>query len=438
MGLFNPLKEHAKYRGKIQVLSKVPIQSLHDFSVWYTPGVALPCLEIFKNAVKAYSYTNKSNSIAIMTNGTRVLGLGNIGPGAGLPVMEGKALIFKILGDVDAFPLCIRAPDAASFVSVARAVEPSFGGINLEDIESPVCFEINDELVNLLDIPVFHDDQHGTSVVVLAALINAMKVVGKKLAEAKVVVLGAGSAGYGVSKLLLRGGVVSKNLVVVDSKGVIYASREDLGKNKWKLELAALSNLGGFRGNFVEALVGADVLIAVSKPGPGTITTEMVKRMASDSIVFACANPNPEIMPDDAKKGGARIVATGLSSYPNQVNNSLVFPAMFRGMLDVWARRINDDMKIAAASEIAKVAESQLSEDYILPTMEDQEVFPREAMAVGKAAQDSDVARLRVDPNEIYEKTKLRLERYRKIIDYMSKEDLFPTIYPNLLNGTTI
>jgi malate dehydrogenase (oxaloacetate-decarboxylating) len=429
----DPLKEHAHYRGKIQVLSKVPIRSLGDFSLWYTPGVAVPCKEIFKDPIKAYTYTNKGNSIAIMTNGTRILGLGNIGPAGGLPVMEGKALIFKALGDVDAFPLCVQASDPQYFVSIAKALEPSFGGINLEDIESPACFQINDELVDSMDIPVFHDDQHGTGVVVLGGLINALKIVGKRLSEVRVVVLGAGSAGYGISKLLLKGGVTPKNMVVVDSSGALYRSREDLITNKWKQELAASTNQAEFSGGIAEALVGADVLIAVSRPVPGTVRPEMISRMASDAIVFACANPCPEILPKDAKKGGARVVATGLSTCPNQVNNSLAFPAIFRGMLDVWARRINDAMKIAAAIELARVAEESLDEEHILPTMQDRELYPREAAVVGRAAQESGVARRRVDPDEIYETTKARLAVYRKLLDYMLKEDLFPTTYPQAI-----
>ena len=409
----DPLVEHSHYKGKVEILPKVPIRGLQDFSIWYTPGVALPSMEIFRDKEKAYVYTNKGNSVAILSNGTRVLGLGRIGPDAGLPVMEGKALLFKFLGDVDAFPLCIKADDAKTFVGIAKALEPSFGGINLEDIESPSCFEINDELIKSMEIPVFHDDQHGTAVVVLAGILNSMKVVGKKISESRITVMGAGAAGYAISKLLVKAGADAKNFLVSDSVGILHLGREDIQRNRWKRELASLTNTKGLSGSLFDAIEGSDVLIAASKPGPNTVTPEMIKSMSADSIVFACSNPTPEIMPEAAKRAGARIVATGRSDYPNQVNNSLGFPAIFRGMLDVGAKSINDAMKISAAKAIASVAEEEkgIGEDHILPTMNDIELPPREAAAVGRAANETGIARIRVNPDDIYETTKTRLQR---------------------------
>jgi len=427
----NLLEAYSRYRGKIEALVKVPVKNLQDFSLWYTPGAATPSMAIFNDKPKAYEYTGKGNSVAIISNGTRVLGLGKIGPDAGLPVMEGKALIFKILGDVDAFPLCIKAEDVPSFVAVARALEPSFGGVNLEDIESPSCFEINEKLIESMEIPVFHDDQHGTSVVVLAGILNALKVVGKKLSRSKIVVMGGGAAGYAVSKLLIKAGADSRKLLVGDSCGVIHPGRKDL--NRWKRELSTITNTSSFSGSIQAALDGADALIAVSKPGPGIVSPEMVETMACDPIVFACANPIPEIMPNDAKKAGARIVATGRSDFSNQVNNSLCFPAVFRGMLDVGARKVNDEMKIAAAKSIATVAEERgIDEEHVLPPMDDCELYPREAAAIGEAAIRTNVARLKVRPDEIYEVTKARLQRYQKILHFIDRHGLYPVIYPSV------
>jgi malate dehydrogenase (oxaloacetate-decarboxylating) len=397
------LKYHEVYHGKIEVIPKCSLRSFNDFSVWYTPGVAEPCKIIKDDLNKVYEYTNKWNNVAIITDGTRVLGLGDIGPEASLPVMEGKALLFKFLGGVDAFPICLSTTDPNEIVKVANWIQPSFGGVNLEDIAQPKCFKILHELRETLKIPVWHDDQQGTGTVVLAGLINALKVVNKKINAVQIALIGAGAAGIAIANIITKAGVNPSNLIIVDSKGILHPDRVDLQeeKKKWALK----TNKEGRMGNLNEAMRDADVCIAVSRPGPKVITEEMIKKMADNPIVFACANPIPEIWPWEAKQAGAKIVATGRSDFPNQINNSLGFPGIFRGALDVRAKTITDEMCIAAAYEIAKIAEEKgLSEDYIIPSMEEFEVYPREASAVAAKAVEENIARLKLSRKEAYEK----------------------------------
>lgn len=408
------MKYHPFYKGKIQTALKCPVRSYDDFAIWYTPGVAEPCKAIQKDVDLVFEYTNRANTVAIITDGTRVLGLGNIGPEAGLPVMEGKALLFKYLGGVDAFPIALATKDAEKIIEVVKALEPSFGGINLEDIEKPKCFYILERLRQEMRIPVWHDDQQGTATVTVAAFINAVKFVGKRISDVIVTLIGAGAANIAIARLLIAYGVPPGNLRLVDSKGILYAEREDVDKlqfqDRWKYEMAIKTNKDRVVGGIPESLKGADVCIAMSKPGPGVIKKEWVTAMAEDSIVFACANPVPEIWPWEAKEAGAKIVATGRSDFPNQVNNSLGFPGIFRGALDVRAYTITDEMCLAAAEELARLAEERgLSEDYILPTMEDWEVYPREATVVAMKAIEQGVARIKKSREEIYE------EAYRKI-----------------------
>ena len=383
------LKLHNEWKGKIEVISRVPVQTKEDLSLAYTPGVAQPCLEIQKDPEKSYELTRRHNLCAVITDGSAVLGLGDIGPEAGMPVMEGKCVLFKSFGDVDAFPLCVRTKDVDEFVNTVALISGSFGGINLEDIASPRCFEIERKLKEKTDIPIFHDDQHGTAVITLAGLHNALKVVGKKLEEVRIVTSGAGAAAIAIVKLLLSAG--AKNVVMCDRKGAIYKGRE--GLNWIKEEMAEVTNLERRAGSLADMLAGADVFIGVS--APGTVTTEMVRTMNRDAIVFACANPTPEIFPDDAKAGGAAVVSTGRSDFPNQINNVLAFPGIFRGALDVRARDINDAMKIAAAKAIASyVTDDKLSADYIIPSALDKSVASAVAKAVAQAARDTGVARI--------------------------------------------
>jgi len=403
---------HKKYSGKIEIINKVPLRTADDLSLAYTPGVADACMEIVAHKELAYDYTSKANLIAVVTDGSRVLGLGNIGP-AGLPVMEGKSLLFKMFGGVDAFPICLGTQDQDQIVQAVEWLAPSFGGINLEDIDAPKCFYVHEKLMAKLDIPVFHDDQQGTAVVIAAGLINALKVVGKKIGQTQVSMIGAGAAGLATCKLLMEMGVKGKNIFLVDSKGVLYDGRG--GMDPWKERLAKVTNREKRTGGIMEAMKGTDAVIALSKPGPGVITKEMVQAMASNSIVFALANPVPEIWPEDAKAAGAKVVATGRSDFPNQVNNQLGFPAIFRGVLDVRAKTINVEMQIAAARAIAKVAERKgLSEGYIIPLATDVSVVPREAAAVAKAAMDTGVARIKVDPKEIAKKAAKWLKMSRR------------------------
>ena len=420
------MKYHPFYQGKIEIVSKVPVDSFDDFAIWYTPGVADPCKEIQKNPERVYDYTNKWNSIAIVTDGTRVLGLGDIGPEAGLPVMEGKSLLFKYLGGVDAYPICLGTKRPEEIENAVRWLQPSFGGINLEDISQPKCFDILDALKRDLRIPVWHDDQQGTGTVVCAGLINALKVVGKKISTASIGMLGAGAANIAVARIIMEAGVLPGNIIMVDSKGILNRERIELEEEyhaKWQIALK--TNSEGRTGGLKEAVKGADVLIAMSTPGPGVIPKEIVSAMANDSIIFACANPIPEIWPWEAKEAGARIVATGRSDFPNQVNNSLGFPGIFRGTLDVRARMISDEMCIAAANELAKIAEeSGIDEDRILPSMSNWEVFPREAAAVGAEAVGQGLTRLKPTRRELYDRAKTIIGHARKSTDLLMRKGL--------------
>ena len=383
------LRLHKEWKGKVEVISRVPVENAVDLSLAYTPGVAQPCLEIQKDINKSYELTRRHNLCAVITDGSAVLGLGDIGPEAGMPVMEGKCVLFKSFGDVDAFPLCVKTKDVDEFVRTVALISASFGGINLEDIAAPRCFEIERKLKAVTDVPIFHDDQHGTAVITLAGLTNALKVVGKKKEDVKVVTSGAGSAAVAIVKLLLAAGFA--NITMCDRKGAIYKGRE--GLNWIKEEMAEVTNPEGKKGSLADVLVGADVFIGVS--APGTVTTEMVRTMNKDAIVFACANPTPEIFPEDAKAGGAAIVATGRSDYPNQVNNVLAFPGIFRGTFDVRASDINEEMKMAAAKALAEmIPEEELGTERIIPYAFDRRVGPAVAKAVAQAAIDSGVARI--------------------------------------------
>ena len=383
------IQKHAEWKGKIEVITRAPVASKHDLSVAYTPGVAEPCLEISENVDLSYKYTRRHNLVAVVTDGTAVLGLGDIGPEAGMPVMEGKCALFKAFGDVDAFPLCIRSKDVDEIVNTVALLAGSFGGVNLEDISAPRCFEIEKKLKERCDIPIFHDDQHGTAVLTLAGLTNALKIVGKKIEDISVVVNGAGAAATAITKLLISRGL--KDVVLCDRTGAIYQGREKL--NSAKEEIAAITNQKMKKGSLKDVIVGADVFIGVS--APGVLTAEMVATMAKDPIVFACANPTPEILPDEAKKAGVAVMATGRSDFPNQVNNVLAFPGIFRGALDVRASDINDEMKIAAANAIAGVvSDEELNPEYILPDAFDPRVGKAVAEAVAEAARKSGVARI--------------------------------------------
>ena len=412
---------HGFYRGKVGTNIKVPITSLSDFSYWYTPYVADVCRAIQADEHRQYELTNKSNLVAVVTDGTRILGLGDIGPKAGMPVMEGKALIFKYLGDVDAFPICLGTKDADQIVQAVRWIAPTFGGINLEDIDSPKCFQVLQDLQKQLDIFVWHDDQQGTATVILAGLINALKVAGKKIGEIQTTILGAGAAGIPTARLLIEAGAKRENIMMVDSKGILYTGRGDL--DKWKAGIAKITNGDQRIGGTEDAMKGSDVVIGISKPGPGVITKEMVKSMATDPIVFALANPSPEILPSEAKEAGAKVVATGRSDFPNQVNNSIGFPAILRGALDVHAKTINTEMMIEAATEVAKFAEEKgISEDYIVPRMTELEMYPREAAAIARAAIRTGTARVKVDPKKIQEDTLNRIMANKRINELLMKE----------------
>jgi len=383
------LKLHEKHLGKLEIASKVKIETKEDLALAYTPGVAEPCRKIYENEENVYKYTAKGNIVAVVTDGTAILGLGDIGPKAGLPVMEGKAILFKEFANVDAFPICLDTKDVDEIVSTIQLISPGFGGINLEDISAPRCFEVEEKLKKVLDIPVFHDDQHGTAIVVLAGLINATKVVGKNLQDLKVVVNGAGSAGTAIAKLLLSSGV--KNIIVCDKVGILYRGMEKI--DDAKTALTEITNPENIKGNLSDALIDADVFIGVS--APGIVSQQMVKSMNKDSIVFGMANPTPEIMPDEAKEAGAKVVGSGRSDYPNQVNNVLVFPGLFRGALDVRAKEINEEMKLAAAYAIANyIKDEDLNENNVIPTALDKGVAAKVAEAIAKAARETGVARI--------------------------------------------
>ena len=384
------LRLHGEWKGKIEVVTRVPVENKDDLSLAYTPGVAQPCLEIQKDINKSYELTRRWNMCLVVTDGSAVLGLGNIGPEAGMPVMEGKCVLFKAFGDVDAFPLCIKSNDVDEIVNTIYMISGSFGGVNLEDISAPRCFEIEKKLKEKCDIPIFHDDQHGTAIITLAGLTNALKVVGKKKEDVRIVMNGAGAAAISIARLLLTAGF--KNITLCDRKGAIYEGRPE-GMNPIKDEMAKVTNLAKKSGSLADMLVGADVFIGVS--APGAVTTEMVKTMNKDAVVFACANPTPEIFPDDAKAGGAKVVSTGRSDFPNQINNVLAFPGIFRGAFDVRAKEINDEMKLAASEALANlITDEELSPEYIIPKAFDKRVGPAVAKAVAEAAKRTGVARI--------------------------------------------
>lgn len=384
------LRLHGEWKGKIEVVTTVPVETKDDLSLAYTPGVAQPCLEIQKDVDKSYDLTRRWNMCLVVTDGSAVLGLGDIGPEAGMPVMEGKCVLFKAFGDVDAFPLCIKSHDVDEIVNTIYLISGSFGGVNLEDISAPRCFEIEKKLKEKCDIPIFHDDQHGTAIITLAGLTNALKVVGKKKEDVRIVMNGAGAAAISIARLLLKAGF--KNITLCDRKGAIYEGRAE-GMNTVKEEMSKVTNLDKKSGSLADMLAGADVFIGVS--APGAVTTEMVKTMAEDAIIFACANPTPEIFPDEAKAGGAKVVSTGRSDFPNQINNVLAFPGVFRGAFDVRAKDINDEMKIAASEALAAlISDEELSPDYIIPKAFDKRVGPAVAKAVADAARKTGVARI--------------------------------------------
>jgi len=421
------LRLHPFYRGKIEVLPKCRIRDFNDFGVWYTPGVAAPCKIIQQDKEKAYEMTNKWNFVAVVSDGSRVLGLGDIGPEAGLPVMEGKALLYKYLGGVDAFPICLDTKEPEEIIQAVKWLQPTFGGINLEDIAHPKCFHILDTLRKEMEIPVWHDDQQGTACVTVAGLLNAVKIVGKKMEEIKVTMIGAGAANIAISRLIITAGVNPENIIAVDSKGILHRDRGDRmmlkTKYKEKWHLCETTNREGKKGDIKEAMEGADVVLSASKPGPGVIKKEWVAQMADDAIIFASANPIPEIWPWEAKEAGARIIATGRSDFPNQVNNSLGFPGIFRGALDIRATKITDEMCIEAAKELAKVAEDNgISENYIIPTMDEWEVFPRVAVVVGTKGIEQGVARIKQPAGERFKMAEAIIKKAREKVQLLMKE----------------
>ena len=425
------LKLHSFYRGKMQTIPRCAIRDVNDFAIWYTPGVAEACQAIKADREKAYELTSKWNTVAVVSDGSRVLGLGDIGPEAGMPVMEGKALLFKYLGGVDAVPLCLDTKDPDEIIQAVRWLQPSFGGINLEDIASPKCFYILDALRKEMEIPVWHDDQQGTAAVTLAGLVNALKVVGKKKEEVRLAVIGVGASTVAIARILFAAGFKPENTIFVDSRGILHPGRADIenrqAENPYKWELCQKTNPEKRSGGIAEALAGADVCISLSKSGPDTIKPEWLKGMARNAIAFTCANPIPEIWPWEAKEAGVRIVATGRSDFPNQVNNSIGFPAIFRGALDVAARTITDEMCIAAAYELASCAEDRgLSEDYIIPGMEEWEVFVREAVAVGMKAMEQGVARKKLSREELTRQAEKMIRQSRETTALLMNAGLIP------------
>lgn len=419
---------HPFYEGKIEVVSKCCVRDFNDFAIWYTPGVAEPCKAINKDKELSYVHTNRWNTVAVISDGTRVLGLGDIGPEAGMPVMEGKSLLFKYLGGVDAYPLCLGTKDPDKIIETVKILQPSLGGVNLEDISQPKCFYVLERLRAECEIPVWHDDQQGTGTIVSAGAVNAAKVVGKKPAQMKAAFIGAGAANIAISRIMALSGYKYENMVMCDSKGTLHLGRTDTQaeyKEKWFM--AEHSNKEQVTGGPDAAMKGADIVVAASKPGPGTIKPEWVKGMADDAIVFATANPIPEIWPWEALEAGAKVVATGRSDFPNQVNNSLGFPGIFRGTLDVRAKTISDTMCRAAVYEIAKTAEDNgLNTNYIVPTMDEWEVFPREAAAVGMAAIEEGIARVKMSRQELYEKAESIIKRARDQTKYLMKGKFIP------------
>ena len=421
------MKLHPFYRGKVQVMAKCAVRDFNDFAIWYTPGVAAPCRAIQAEPELVYEHTNKANCIAVVSDGTRVLGLGDIGPEAGLPVMEGKALLFKYLGGVDAVPICLDTKDPDEFIRTVKLLEPSFGGINLEDISQPKCFKILDTLRAEMDIPVWHDDQQGTATVLLAGILNALKIVGKEMGKIKIAMVGVGAANVAVYRLLKASGVDLGGIVACDSKGTLHPGRSDIEErqeefvDKWRI--CHETNAERIVGGIAEAMRGADVMIAFSRPGPGTIKPEWVAGMAQDALVFPCANPIPEIWPWEAKEAGARIVGTGRSDFPNQLNNSLGFPGIFRGTLDVRARTITDEMALAAAHELARCAEERgIDEENIAPNMDEWEVYPREAVAAAMKAQEQGIARLSKTREQLYEEASAIIRQAREATQCLMRE----------------
>jgi len=417
---------HPFYRGKIETTLKCTVRSFEDFAIWYTPGVAAPCRAIAENPELAYEYTNKWNTVAVVSDGTRVLGLGDIGPKAGLPVMEGKALLYKYLGGVDGVPIMLDTKDPDAIINTVMMLQPGFGGVNLEDISQPKCFRILDTLREKAEIPVWHDDQQGTATVTLAALINALKIIGKEMDQVRITFIGTGASNVACSRLIYGWGADPGKCFMVDSKGILGSFRKDLERRKAefvdKWRLCQITNKEGREGGIPEAMQGADVVIALSRSGPGVILPEWVANMAEDSILFACANPVPEIWPWEAKEAGARIVATGRSDFPNQVNNSLGFPGIFRGTLDVRARTITDEMCFAAAKALADHVGDNLDEEHILPTMDDWEVFPREAAAVGMKAQEQGLARIELSYDQLLQRAMEIIKRSRQLTENMMQE----------------
>ena len=416
---------HRYYGGKLQVMPKCAISSYQDFAIWYTPGVAAACKEIQASPDKSFELTNRSNFVAIVSDGTRVLGLGNIGPEAGLPVMEGKSILFKYLGGVDAFPICLKTRDPEEIIRTCELIQPSFGGINLEDIEKPKCFHVLEEARKRLKIPVWHDDQQGTATVVLAGLINAFKLVGKDPRDSIVTLIGAGAANLRTAYVLIKWGMKPGNILLVDTKGVIYPGREDIieSEDPWKYELSRLTNGEGRRGDIADSFKDVDAVVAAAKPGPGVIAKEWIKSMSRDPIVFACANPIPEIWPWEAQEAGAKIIATGRSDFPNQVNNSLGFPGIFRGVLDVRATTVTDDMCVAAAQELARFAEARgIDEEDIIPRMDEWEVYPRVAVACAQKSIDQGVARIKPSRDELYQKASTIIQCARECTELLMRE----------------
>ncbi len=422
---------HPFYKGKMEAVPKCTVRDFHDFAIWYTPGVAAPCKAIHADPEQVYEHTNKGNTVAIISDGTRVLGLGDIGAKAAIPVMEGKALLYKYLGGVDAVSVCLDTKDPDEFIRTVLMLQPNYGGVNLEDISQPKCFYILDTLRERAEIPIWHDDQQGTATVALAGLMNALRIVDKRMDEIRVVFQGCGASNVACSRLMFTAGVKPENCIAVDSRGILHAEREDLRRRKAefvdKWRIANITNREGRIGTMEEAMVDADVCISLSKPGPGTLDPSWLRLMAEDAIVFAMANPIPEIWPWEAKEAGIRIFATGRSDFPNQVNNSLGFPGIFRGALDVRARTITDEMCIAAATALADQAlDAGLDEEHILPTMDDWAVFPREAVAVGMKAQEQGVARLACDADELHGKASDVIARSRDLTQWMMKEGFIP------------
>jgi len=407
------MRLHPFYRGKIEVVPKCRIRDVDDFGIWYTPGVAEPCKDINAHPEKVLEHTNKWNMVAVVSDGTRVLGLGNIGPEAAMPVMEGKAILFKYLGGVDAFPICLDTTDKQEIIDTVKLLQPTFGGVNLEDIEKPKCFDILNTLRQEARIPVWHDDQQGTAAVTVAGMINALKVVNKKIDKVQMVLFGAGASNVNIARMLMLAGADPEKMIMFDSKGPLHKGRVELKATEpTKWHLCEITNGRNITGDMLEAMDGADVLIALSRSGPDVVKKEWISKMGKNAIVFACANPIPEIWPWEAKAAGAKIIATGRSDFPNQVNNSLGFPGIFRGTLDVMATTITDEMCIAAAQELAKCAEDKgIHEGYLLPTMDEWEVYPREAVAVGMKAIEQGVARLRMTKEQLFERSSSIIRR---------------------------